>query len=149
MLCDTTHRKDPQTASVFIVFAEKIFPAVRGPILPLTKLRAAFGGTVESDEAEKVLVRAGWLTMRDEHSFWFAVPGMGAFGVQRENGNNELLGVVKRAPYREMLLNKAEMRSLKKSCFTAQWHLRDLVGCGKAETVDTSVGPLVRARGSH
>lgn len=98
------------------------------------------------DDAIAVLVREGFLTMRDESSFWLAVPEMGAFLSNRAAGKKELLAILRRAPYQEMLIDKLELRTLKKSVFTAQWHVRDVVGGGVAETVATSLGTLVRLR---
>lgn len=97
-----------------------------------------------SDEQVTKMVRMGFLTMRDEHSFWLAVPGMAVFVTQRKEGRNEVLGVLKRAQYQEMGLEGLQGRSLKKSLLTAQWVIRDLVGEGVLQTVATSVGSIVR-----
>ncbi|CDF38741.1 unnamed protein product [Chondrus crispus] len=125
-------------------FANEVLPAVRDAVLAVRRLREVFGEGSEAVECE--LVRGGWLTMRDESSFWFAVPGMGGFDAQRRKGAAELLDLLRKTPFKEMLLNKLEGRSMKKSCFTAQWHVRDLVGGGPLETIETSVGTLVRLR---
>lgn len=125
-------------------FAEELMPAARESVVATRQLSEVFGKGAE--QAENELVREGWLTMRDEGSFWFAVPGTGAFCGQREKGNAEVIGLLRKTPYKEMLLGKLEGRTMKKSCFTAQWHVRDVVGGGRAETVETSVGTLVRIR---
>lgn len=84
--------------------------------------------------------------MRDETSFWLALPGMGAFRTNREAGTKRIRRLLARAPYQEMLLVKLETRTFTDSCFTAQWHVRDFVGGGDGDCVETSVGALVRLR---
>lgn len=133
-----------QDGDVLQRFARELLPTARDSVLPASRLREVYGE--QADIAECQLVRAGWLTMRDVTSFWFAVPGMGAFSARRKEGTAELLNIMRRTPYKEMLLKKLEERSLKKTYFTAQWHVRDLVGGGTMETVETSVGTLVRLR---
>lgn len=90
------------------------------------------------------LVREGYLTMRDEHSFWVAVPGMATFMKQRSEGRQEVILLLKGTQYREMGLDSLQGRSLRNSFLTAQWVVRDLIGQGILETVATSVGNLVR-----
>jgi len=72
---------------------------------------------------------------------------MGSFVKHRNAGARELNLLLKRTQYKEMLLTKLELRTMKKSPFTAQWHIRDIVGGEQAETVSTSLGTLVRLRG--
>lgn len=124
-------------------FVREGLPRIAVPVVFQSALDKLF-----EDDVTAVLVREGFLTMRDESSFWLAVPGMGEFLRNRVSGKKELLAIVKRAPYQEMLINKLELRTLKKSVFTAQWHVRDVVGGGVAETVATSLGTLVRLRES-
>lgn len=62
----------------------------------------------------------------------------------RNKGNTELLGILRRAPYHEMLLMRLEQRRLRSSSFPALFHIRDVIGSGKAESVATTLGPLVR-----
>ncbi|KAI0565765.1 Serine-threonine protein kinase 19 [Gracilaria domingensis] len=125
-------------------FFNDVFEQNHQPWLTLSSLRTVYGE--ETDDAVNQLVRAGYLTSQDEQSFNFAFPGMGAFMRNRRSGENEITAILRKAPYKEMGLTKLEMRSLKNTCFTARWHVRDVVGSGKAECVDTPVGVLVRLR---
>jgi hypothetical protein len=92
------------------------------------------------------LVRGGLLTLKDESNFWFSIPCAGYLVKVRERGNKELLGILRRAPYREMLLVKLELRRLRSSVFPAIFHIRDVIGSNTAETVNTTLGTLVRLR---
>lgn len=96
------------------------------------------------EDAASNLVRQGYLTMRDEDSFFFAIPSMGAFLRERKKGNSQILSILRKAPYKEMLLNDLEARTLSNTCFTARWHVRDVVGSDDAEAVATTAGVLVR-----
>lgn len=122
-------------------FVRELLPRVKSPVVSQRLIDAHF-----EDDVSAVLVREGLLTMRDEISFWLAIPDMGEILRNRRAGNAEILALLKKAPYQEMLLEKLECRTLKNSLFTAQWHVRDVVGGGKAETVATSLGTLVRVR---
>lgn len=90
------------------------------------------------------LVRKGLLTLKGERDFWFSVPRAGPFLRMRRKGNTELMGILKRAPYKEMHLSKLELRRLRSSPFPALFHIRDVIGSGAAESVATSLGILVR-----
>lgn len=90
------------------------------------------------------LIRAGYLTMRDESSFWFALPRMGLFMKNRDDARKRLLSELKRKRYKEMLLEDLERIPLSGCCFTARWCVRDIVGDKAVECVDTSVGVVVR-----
>ena len=99
------------------------------------------------EDGIKRLIEAGWLLLRDESSFWTVVPMLGEFMRNREKGNNELLNVLKKEKYKEMSVKDLQERSLKNSCFTAQWHVRDLVGSGKVQSVHTTDGIIIRLTG--
>lgn len=99
------------------------------------------------EDGIKRLIEAGWLLLRDESSFWTVAPMLGNFMRNREKGNNELLDVLKKEKYKEMGVEDLQERSLKNSCFTAQWHVRDLVGSGKVQSVHTTDGNIIRLTG--
>jgi hypothetical protein len=93
-----------------------------------------------------LLIRGGLLTLKDESNFWFSIPCAGYLLKVRERGNRELVGILRRAPYREMLLVKLEQRRLRSSIFPAIFHIRDVIGSNTAEAVNTTLGTLVRLR---
>lgn len=90
------------------------------------------------------LVKAGFLTMHSEHTYALCVPGLAVFDENRACGHKQLLRQLKSAQYHELPLSKLELQTIKNTMFTAQWHVRDLVGSGVAHTVSTTVGTLVR-----
>jgi Serine-threonine protein kinase 19 len=102
------------------------------------------GGGGRSADHATALVRGGLLTLKGEGEYFFAVPRAGPFLRMRRKGNTELLGILRRAPYKEMLLARLELRRLRSSSFPALFHIRDVIGSGAAESVATSLGLLVR-----
>lgn len=112
--------------------------------ISLYELKDIYGQHTETSVNK--LIRSGYLTFRDENSYNFAVPGMGSFMRNREAGTKQIVAILKRTPYKEMGVTKLELRTLKGTCFTARWHVRDIVGSGRVECLDTSVGMLIRLR---
>lgn len=126
-------------------FFEQVFPRFTDDCVFQSDIDAVLGADLDY---ATLLTRLGLLTAKDEASFWFAVPGMGRFVEHRKAGARETILLLKRTQYKEMLLKKLELRSMKKSMFTAQWHIRDIVGSEQVEVVTTSLGTLVRLRGN-
>ena len=60
-------------------------------------------------------------------------------------GREELLGVVSRRRYSEMFERDWEGRKLQRSLLDTRFHIRDLVGSGALERIETTAGPLLRA----
>lgn len=131
--------------SVVRALVDEVFPRCVYPRVALAVFAEVFGQSEARDAADE-LIREKCLTFVDETTYAFAVPDMAQFVQNRRAGQKEVLGVLKRAPYCEMPLRELEMRSLKKSIFTAQWHVRDIVGSGVASTLPTTAGTLVRLK---
>lgn len=136
-------RNDKLCEQTMTVFFDLLLPECTQVALLESDIYRYFGQT--SDVASE-LIRAGLLTMKGEQSFLFSVPYAGYFVQMRRNGNKELSGILQRAPYKEMLLSKLELRRLRSSSFPALFHIRDVIGSCGAETVDTTLGKLVRIR---
>lgn len=130
--------------SVLRTLFEDVFETCPHPVIEVDVLRRVYG-IKKADDAIDHLVCAGYLTMTaGVQSYAFTIPGMGRFIQHRKTGHDLLLGILRRAPYHEMPLKELEMRTLKGSMFTAQWHVRDIVGSGVANTISTTIGTLVR-----
>jgi len=99
-------------------------------------------GSSDSDIAE--LVRAGFLMLRDGNSLWFTLPCMGNFAVQLAGGRGEILAMLKRKKFHEMLEKLLVQKTLRKSQLGWEYHLSDLLGIKAIEYKHTSEGNLVR-----
>ena len=59
-------------------------------------------------------------------------------------GRKELLSLLNRQRYKEMMLAPLEKKRLRLSLLDMRFHLRDLIGSGHLKTVNTPTGLLVR-----
>lgn len=59
-------------------------------------------------------------------------------------GRKELLSLINRQRYKEMMLACLEKKRLRLSLLDMRFHLRDLIGSGHLKTVNTPTGLLVR-----
>lgn len=133
----------PHDGPVFQTFFSRIFKLCPHPVIERSTLNKAYGDEV--DDATRTLIQSGYLVLADEESYHFTVPGMGKFMSDRASGESELVSILNQAPYREMDLLQLEQRTMKKSIFTARWHVLDLIGSGIMTTVSTlNSGRLVR-----
>lgn len=121
---------------------DDIYPRVKTTYVSREELARVYGRNV--DQSVDLLIRKGFLTMFDEHTYNFSLPGMAEFQKYRQLGRKYVRRLIRSEPYKEISLSKLETRSIPGSCFTARWHVRDIVGSGDAESIQSSVGNIVR-----
>eukprot|EP00258_Populus_trichocarpa_P041337 XP_024457356.1 serine/threonine-protein kinase 19 isoform X3 [Populus trichocarpa] len=109
------------------------------------RLLLSHGGKVK-DEHISLLINAGLLTRQliDPNMYWFAIPNIGSILKGLSQGRKELLSLVNRQRYKEMMLAPLEKKRLRLSLLDMRFHLRDLIGSGHLKTVNTPTGLLVR-----
>ncbi|XP_012085301.1 serine/threonine-protein kinase 19 [Jatropha curcas] len=103
------------------------------------------GGKLK-DEQISLLINAGLLTRQliDPNMYWFAVPNIGSVLKGLSQGRKELLSLLNRRRYKEMMLANLEKKRLRLSTLDIRFHLRDLIGSGHLKTVNTPTGLIVR-----
>lgn len=136
--------QEPHDGPTFQSFFSNVFAQSPYSHVKKSVFCSVYGDRVEDAITE--LIRTGFLTLTsvDEDTYAFTVPGMAEFVEHRALGAGQITTLLKKAPYREMPLSELELRSLKNSYFTAQWHVRDVVGLGIVRTVETSIGIIAR-----
>ncbi|WIA16353.1 hypothetical protein OEZ85_013051 [Tetradesmus obliquus] len=77
-------------------------------------------------------------------SLMFTVSGAAAFVKSVVAGRQELLQMLKRKKYQEVLEKELMCVALRGSCLTPAFHVRDLQGRGLVACMDTTAGRLVR-----
>ena len=92
------------------------------------------------------LIRRGLLLHRDRASFWLAVPNAGVFMKDLRKGREELLRMLKRAKFKEVLQHDLLNRKLRGTKLGMRFHISDVVGLGAAERIKTTSGDLIRWR---
>lgn len=105
----------------------------------------SFGGKVKDTDIT-LLISGGLLTRQliDPNMYWFAIPNIGSILKGLSQGRKELLSLLNRRKYKEMLLAALEKKCLRLSPLDMRFHLRDLIGSGHLRTVQTPTGILVR-----
>ncbi|KAM7257717.1 hypothetical protein ACFE04_013458 [Oxalis oulophora] len=103
------------------------------------------GGKVK-DRHISLLMNAGLLTrqLMDPEKYWFAIPSIGQILKGLSQGRKELLSLLNRKKYKEMMLATLEKMRLRYSLLDMRFHLRDLIGSGHLKTVQTPTGLVIR-----
>ncbi|CAN1245107.1 Serine/threonine-protein kinase 19 [Linum grandiflorum] len=103
------------------------------------------GGKVK-DAHISLLINAGFLTRQliDPNRYWFTIPSIGVILKGISQGRKELLSLLNRRRYKEMMLALLEKKRLRMSPLDIRFHLRDLIGSGHLKTVSTPSGLVVR-----
>ncbi|XP_037480661.1 serine/threonine-protein kinase 19 homolog isoform X2 [Triticum dicoccoides] len=98
------------------------------------------------DKHITLLMNAGLLTRQliDPNMFWFSIPSIGPILKGLSQGRKEVLSLLNRRKYKEMLLSSLEKTRLRLSPLDVRFHLRDLIGSGHIKTVQTPTGLLAR-----
>ncbi|XP_062080303.1 uncharacterized protein LOC133785052 isoform X2 [Humulus lupulus] len=105
----------------------------------------SLGGKVK-DEHISVLIHAGLLTRQliDPNMYWFAIPNIGSVLKGLSQGRKEVLSLLNRRRYKEMMMVSLEKKRLRLSPLDMRFHLRDLIGSGHLKTVQTPAGLVVQ-----
>eukprot|EP00246_Nothoceros_aenigmaticus_P017964 TRINITY_DN9162_c0_g1_i2.p1 TRINITY_DN9162_c0_g1~~TRINITY_DN9162_c0_g1_i2.p1 ORF type:complete len:148 (-),score=21.04 TRINITY_DN9162_c0_g1_i2:74-517(-) len=98
------------------------------------------------DNHISLLINAGLLVrqLADDTSYWFSIPNVGYVLKNLTEGRKELLSFINRRRYKEVLQAELNRRKLRYSQLDMRFHLRDLLGSGKLQSIETTVGPLIR-----
>ncbi|EDQ84690.1 uncharacterized protein MONBRDRAFT_29999 [Monosiga brevicollis MX1] len=96
------------------------------------------------EEEIQLLQRAGFLTLRDGDSYWFAVPSVGSYVADLAAGQRILLDRIKRKKFKECYATDLLAIKSRKIRLPLRLHLLDLIGAERVETFDTSSGRLLR-----
>ncbi|CAM0958781.1 unnamed protein product [Alopecurus aequalis] len=99
-----------------------------------------------TDKHTTLLMNAGLLTRQliDSNMYWFSIPCIGPILKGLSQGRKEILSLLNRRKYKEMLLSSLEKTRLRSSPLDVRFHLRDLIGYGHIKTVQTPTGLLAR-----
>jgi serine/threonine kinase 19 len=96
----------------------------------------------------RTLTSNGFLTMQTQRlnieCYLFSIPSIGRVVQNILNGRKEILAILKRKKFHEMLQSKLLAVQLKKSCMRTSSVVRDLVGNDTLISTSTTSGPLIR-----
>ncbi|MED6108004.1 hypothetical protein PIB30_019408 [Stylosanthes scabra] len=105
----------------------------------------SLGGKVK-DSHISILINAGVIIRQliDPNMYWFAIPNIGTLLKGLAQGRNELISLLSRRRYKEMMLATLEKKRLRMSPLDMRFHLRDLIGSGHLRTDHTPSGLIIR-----
>ena len=145
---ETNPDRNPLTGEGWIAlvdkFVDEVLPAVREESVAADVLRGAPFRLLERDIS--ALMQAGMLTGRGVDSFYISIPGAGTFVKSLAKGRSELLSMLKRAKYQEMLRNELLKRKLRMSKIGVPYAVADLTGAQLVDVVPTTSGDLLKWR---
>eukprot|EP00250_Pteridium_aquilinum_P004395 c14607_g1_i1 orf=74-955(+) len=111
----------------------------------LESLLSRMGQGVQENHIS-LLIKAGLLVrqLADDKAYWFAIPNIGFLLKSLAQGRKELLSLLNRRQYKEILLSVLEKKKLRMSQLGMRFHIRDLLGSGHLCLSHTPTGLLVR-----
>ncbi|ONH93256.1 hypothetical protein PRUPE_8G221800 [Prunus persica] len=140
-------KKDSDILEVFKWFKSHVLDNKLEPSIEHQELCTllALGGKVK-DEHISLLINSGLLTRQliDSNIYWFAIPNIGSVLKGLSQGRKEVLSLLNRRRYKEMMLAPLEKKLLRYSPLDMRFHLRDLIGSGHLKTAKTPTGLVVR-----
>ncbi|XP_034228274.1 serine/threonine-protein kinase 19 isoform X1 [Prunus dulcis] len=140
-------KKDSDILEVFKWFKSHVLDNKLEPSIEHQELCTllALGGKVK-DEHISLLINSGLLTRQliDSNIYWFAIPNIGSVLKGLSQGRKEVLSLLNRRRYKEMMLAPLEKKLLRYSPLDMRFHLRDLIGSGNLKTAKTPTGLVVR-----
>lgn len=89
------------------------------------------------------LMKMGMFTLRDEESLWFAIPNAGTFISSLETGKKEILNILSRKKFKEILLRDLYRKTIRGTVLTTQFLVREMVTSGKIIITNTTNGSMI------
>ncbi|XP_057424812.1 uncharacterized protein LOC130718284 isoform X2 [Lotus japonicus] len=80
----------------------------------------------------------------DPNMYWIAIPNIGSLLKGLVQGRKEIISILSRRRYKEMMLASLEKKRLRMSPLDMRFHLRDLIGSGHLKTDQTPTGLIIR-----
>lgn len=142
-----------QLAQVISNFCANVLPNVTEPFIEKSELvDFLFPDETEEkqnskhDEVITLLMTIGALTIKDIDSFYFAIPNLSQFMFYIDNGRKEILSILKRKQFKEIMVHSLLQRPLKNTIFNPMFHIRDMIGDGDVSVIDINGQKMIRIR---
>ncbi|KAG2394269.1 hypothetical protein C9374_004033 [Naegleria lovaniensis] len=141
-----------QLSQVISNFCENVLLNVTEPFIDRTDLVDCLfpDSTEESsrqiDDGITLLMTIGALTIKDTNSFYFAIPNLSQFMFYIDNGRKEILSILRRKQFKEIMVHSLLQRPLKNTIFNPMFHIRDMIGDGDVYVIDINGQKMIRIR---
>ncbi|XP_057367027.1 serine/threonine-protein kinase 19-like [Daphnia carinata] len=93
----------------------------------------------------KTIINNCLLTVRTSTTYWFAFPGAGEFMKVYAKGRQNVIRLVKKSKYQQILQNELGQRDMRKTVqLGVQYHIHDIIGADLVICVNTTSGNMLR-----
>eukprot|EP00891_Asterochloris_glomerata_P006049 jgi/Astpho2/6049/e_gw1.00084.122.1_t len=115
------------------------------------ELRRLLGNSRVTDAHISLLVNSGLLARHPVHpdSLTFAMAGIGPAIKSLVKGRKDLTGMLSRRRHPEMFVKELQTKKLSQTVLDVRFHIRDMVGSGMLQQLDSTSGPLLRLVKKH
>ncbi|KAL0270942.1 UNVERIFIED_CONTAM: hypothetical protein PYX00_008208 [Menopon gallinae] len=123
-------------------YVEEVLPSIKNSSVDSAYLMNKFSLS-RSDISE--LVREDLLVMRDVGSYWLSFPRCGQFVKAYNCGRKEILKIIKKSKFSEVLQMELEKKKLsKKASLGMSLHILDVIGSEAVQCKPTVSGMMLR-----
>ncbi|KAJ4802661.1 Serine/Threonine-kinase [Rhynchospora pubera] len=134
--------KDKQLSDVFDWFKQYVIKSKTDVSISHPELCSLLSNG--GDVTEKHVTSMPTRQLIDQNLYWFVIPNIGSILKGLSQGRKELLSLINRTKYKEMVLANLEKKRLRLSPLDIRFHIRDLIGSGLLKTVQSPIGLLIR-----
>ncbi|KAF2073766.1 hypothetical protein CYY_004935 [Polysphondylium violaceum] len=132
--------------SVLELFIKNVIPQFQDVFITKQRLQQvlAIKDQHQLENIINVLFNCELLILKEENRYQFRIPGSGGFLSNIMKGRKEIISMINRLQYKEILLKDLLKKKLKYSNITIKTHIKDLSGSGKIKFTPTTQGELIR-----
>ncbi|OZJ03479.1 hypothetical protein BZG36_02749 [Bifiguratus adelaidae] len=137
--------KNPLQASpdLFLKFEEYVIQSLKYTDVTITKTELKFAIQASDADISKLIMH-GLLTIKQPDQYWFSIRGAGHFMGFFLKGRKNMLRMCKRKKMGECLWMQITAKPIRDSVLGYEFHLLDLVGSGRVDCINTTMGRLIR-----
>ncbi|KAI9562426.1 hypothetical protein GHT06_013396 [Daphnia sinensis] len=111
--------------------------------ISVEKAVLANAGFTETDI--KTLINNCLLTVRTSTTYWFVFPGAGEFMKAYTKGRQNIIHLIRKSKYQQILQNELEQRDMRKTVqLGIRYHVHDIIGADLVICVNTTSGNMLR-----
>jgi len=147
------HNHPVEQTQVFERFIEKVVPNYNDIQIHKTKLlELLFEHTIanttdlQKDSALTALVNANIVLVHEINHFWFCIPNSGSFIASLVKGRKEIVSILKRQKFKELLLTDLQKKKLRYSSLSIEFLIKDMIGLNIIARVSTTSGYLIQLK---
>eukprot|EP01080_Neovahlkampfia_damariscottae_P012514 gene12514-6262_t len=136
---DIFERKLKERKDLFLKFENEILRKYFDVSIKVIELK----NLLKNENEMNTLMKLGLFTLKNENEWWFSIPVAGKFTIQILEGRKEIIKIINRKKFKEILLKHLIKIGLKKSSLPIPFHIRDMLAVGLIKILQTTSGKLI------